>query len=346
MFMAVNGVSIVICAHNSRTRIQPTLAHLARQVIPDNLAWEVILVDNGSRDDTVQVAQQEWRGSVPLRIIHEPRLGLSYARECGIAAAQYDIISFVDDDNWVCADWVARVSNIMTVHPEVGACGGYLEAVFEVPPPPWFEACSRPGFALGAQGATSGDITDSRGYLWGAGLSIRKQVLMHLQQHGFTSLLIGRQGGAVTGGEDLELCYALRLSGWRLWYDEGLHAYHYMPASRLRWDYLRKLHRAMGASEAVLSQYSIAFAPPGRSKLSKFARAWYGQTLLQIMSLLRHPRLLLRYVTPHQTGDPGILQVDRTLGCLTTLFTQRHQVDTIHQNLRRTDWHFPTSAHP
>jgi hypothetical protein len=59
-------------------------------------------------------------------------------------------------------------------------------------------------------------MTTTRGYLWGAGLTIRKAAWQQLQAAGFTPMLLGRQGTMLSTGEDSEICYTLRLASWRL----------------------------------------------------------------------------------------------------------------------------------
>ena len=76
------GVSVVICCYNSEARIIPTLQHLAKQECPTDLAWEVILVNNNSSDDTVAVAKKYWEAdpnNVHLIVVNEERPGLSFA---------------------------------------------------------------------------------------------------------------------------------------------------------------------------------------------------------------------------------------------------------------------------
>src|SRR6266516_3860790 len=79
------GVSVVICCHNSAQRLAKPLAHLAVQQVPQGIPWEVILIDNASTDGTADFATAHWpaTASAPLRVISEPRLGLTHARECG-----------------------------------------------------------------------------------------------------------------------------------------------------------------------------------------------------------------------------------------------------------------------
>src|SRR5437867_4426773 len=135
------SVSVVICCHNSAQRLPETLGHLARQKFEASIPWEVIVVDNASTDETPKIARNCWPAQARsiLRIVPEPQPGLSHARIRGFAEAKYAIVCFIDDDNWVCPDWVQTVAKTMSLHPEVGACGGRIEAVCEIEPPPWFE---------------------------------------------------------------------------------------------------------------------------------------------------------------------------------------------------------------
>lgn len=243
-----DGVSIVICCYNSAERLKPTLEHLCHQVVPSDLKWEVVVVDNASTDATEETARALWSEDAPaaLRVVCEEQPGLSHARRRGFAAAQYEFVSFIDDDNWVNQDWVATVFELMTQHPEVGACGGKSSPVFDVRPPSWFAARHR-SMAIGEQGKTEGDVTVSRGKLWGAGLTIRKQAWRQIEQAGWKLLLEDRKGKLLTSGGDNELCYWLRFLGWKLYYSPRLDLQHYIPRQRFAWQY----HINMECSKAT-----------------------------------------------------------------------------------------------
>src|SRR5579885_2338760 len=77
------GVSVVICCHNSERLLPRTLECLKSQIVDPSLRWELLIVNNASSDGTADAARRCWgeRAPVPLRIVDEPRLGLSYARE-------------------------------------------------------------------------------------------------------------------------------------------------------------------------------------------------------------------------------------------------------------------------
>ena len=155
------AISVVICCHNSAAVLPPTLMHLAAQIVDPSVQWEVVVIDNASTDDTVQVAMRVWPATVPapFRVIGEPRLGLMHARERGIAESTGDFIAFVDDDNWLCPEWVQSAVDTMRLNPRVGGLAGFNEPVFEGSRPHWFDKVANI-YALGPEKVAGGDVTD------------------------------------------------------------------------------------------------------------------------------------------------------------------------------------------
>lgn len=338
------GVSIVICCHNSADKLPQTLAHLAAQESTGDLLWEVIVIDNASTDETARVARESWPQSnpAPLHVISEPQLGLSHARRRGFKKACYEFVCFVDDDNWVCPERVRTVAEVMTTHPEVGACGGFIAEVCEDNPPWWFERYKN-GYAPGAQGSEKGGDVTWRLFLMGAGLTIRRTAWQHLADCGFRFLLVGRQGAALTAGEDHELCHALCLSGWRLWYEPRLRLKHFLPRSRLKWRLLRRQSRGAGRCEAVLGLYlSNLSDQQERSTLHKILKSakqtWHWQILVSIRYLARRPfRLLWSFFSPLE-GDYHIIWVERQLGRFLELIARRHEYGLHVHEIREATW--------
>lgn len=332
------GISIIICCHNSGSRLPQTLAHLAAQQVQPEIEWEVIVVDNASTDKTAQVALESWskEAPVPLRVIHEPKLGLSNARHRGLIEAKYEIISFVDDDNWVCPEWVQLISEIMSQHPEVGACGGSSEAVCGITPPCWFNRYQS-DYAVGVQAEAAGYVPSTRGYLWGAGLSIRKSALMSLINQGFQSLNMGRQGKSLGAGDDSELCYALGLAGWHLWYEPRLKLCHFLPAGRLQWSYLRRLYRGFGASNVGHEPYHLALKPSPETFKEKLKQSWYWQSYTLLKKILRRPgKLLLLFSL--QEGNNEVIILESQIGKLQELLRRRNAYDLAIQQIRDAPW--------
>jgi len=171
----MNGVSVVICCYNAEERIVPTLQHLQRQEFNHSINWEVIVIDNASIDGTINSAKGTWdkKPVTDLFVFQEGNPGLMNARRRGCEEARYEIISFIDDDNWVESQWVQKVYDLLINNSKIGACGGKNEAVFSNKIPIWFDLFEN-DFAVGKQADESGVIDETKGYLWGAGLSFKK----------------------------------------------------------------------------------------------------------------------------------------------------------------------------
>ncbi len=314
------GVTCAVCCHNSAGRLARTLSFLAAQQAPPQLPWEVIVIDNGSTDDTAAVAVAKWPASAPapLRVVSEPDLGLSFARRRALAEARYEFVTFIDDDNWVCPDWVRLTFEILSENPKIGACGGASEAACESSPPAWFERY-KDHYAIGPQASESGDVTDSRGWLWGAGLTLRRSAWFALIDSGFSFQLADRQGKKLSSGGDVELCLALRLRGWRLWYDDRLKFQHYVPANRLDWRYFRRMCRGCGATTVVTDIFAFALS----DTLPQHKKNWLWQTLAALKGMLTMPAKLVASMFLPLEGDGQVATIEGFKGRISELLRLR-----------------------
>jgi glycosyltransferase involved in cell wall biosynthesis len=234
------GVSVIICCHNSQTRIGSTLQALAE--CHKDFPIEVILVDNASSDDTTEVAREVWSklgNPFGLRILLEPAPGKVYAQRTATKEARHELIVFCDDDNWLSPDYLVLAKQILS-DPNVGAASGQAEPVFEGQAPTFVYSHGH-WLALGIQSLQTGDVTDTVGYVWGAGLAVRRADLMKIYECPHLPILSGPSGVLSNArGDDNELCWAIAVLGKRLIYDERLKIKHFMPRERLSLEYLRK----------------------------------------------------------------------------------------------------------
>lgn len=248
-------VSVIICCYNSENVIKETLKHLALQET-EGLNFEIILVDNNCTDNTVKVAKTEWTKynvKTELKIVREPKLGTSNARVHGVNNSKSDLIIFCDDDNWLHENYINVAYRFMISHPEVGALVGQSIGVLEEEKPEWWDKYMD-GYAVGKQSNKSGDIT-KRGFVWGAGMVLRKELYTRLFKTGFNYLLSGRKGELLSSGEDSEICKWVILMGYKLWYLDTLRFKHYITKERLRKIYLKKLLEGHKNSWYILKSY-------------------------------------------------------------------------------------------
>jgi glycosyltransferase involved in cell wall biosynthesis len=90
--------------------------------------FELVLVDNGSSDNTEQVIKDfAAQADFAVKQVSEPIAGLGQARETGWRAAAGDVISFTDDDCYVARDYATQLEKALAAEPDVGFFGGRIE---------------------------------------------------------------------------------------------------------------------------------------------------------------------------------------------------------------------------
>jgi glycosyltransferase involved in cell wall biosynthesis len=133
-------VSVVVCTYDRCALLVDALASLLAQDA-GRVRWELIVVDNNSRDDTPETVLRAMEpGGVEVRYLFEPRQGLCHARNAGIAAARAPVVAFTDDDVRVTPDWVRRIHRAFAAHPEVDFVGGRVLPRWPRTPPAWLTA--------------------------------------------------------------------------------------------------------------------------------------------------------------------------------------------------------------
>ncbi|HXD72295.1 MAG TPA: glycosyltransferase family 2 protein, partial [Vicinamibacterales bacterium] len=131
-------ISVVIATYNRAPLLAECLQCLSRQhFLPGD---EVIVVDNGSTDDTPRViAEAEALFAVPLRHLIERTPGKSNAIAAALDVATGEVIAFTDDDVDVEADWIDGVRGVMS-DPGIALAGGPVTPRWEKTPPRWLRA--------------------------------------------------------------------------------------------------------------------------------------------------------------------------------------------------------------
>lgn len=278
----MNGISVIVCCYNASKRIAPVLRHLALQKC--TLDAEVIIVDNSSEDGTANVAAEEWskyKSRISFRIITEVRKGKTFAFEKGVNESRFKYIVICDDDNWLTENYLQTGYEIMENNDKIGALGGEGLPEFESEAPEWFNTLLKNGYATGPQGEASGDIS-IKGWVYGAGMILRKDAYLRLKSAGFANLLTGHKGNELLSGEDSEICYALIISGYKIWYDERLKFYHFTERHRTDWHYALKINKGYGAANIILTCYKLAVT----KNLKLFSHLLWYTEVLRLMKIV------------------------------------------------------------
>jgi GT2 family glycosyltransferase len=116
-------LSIVICTRNRASQLSQSLQSFTTVQYPAH--WELVIVDNGSKDETQDVIRN-YRESLPLRSVIEPQAGASRARNRGWKMSQGDIVAFTDDDCYPADDFLYSVIRCFEENPRLGFTGGRI----------------------------------------------------------------------------------------------------------------------------------------------------------------------------------------------------------------------------
>jgi glycosyltransferase involved in cell wall biosynthesis len=261
-------ISVVIAAHNpDPNRFRRVLDALAAQTLPTD-AWCITLVDNAS-SPAITIADSR----LPLTVVREERLGLTWARLRGVECSDADLIIFVDDDNLLDPDYLAQTREIASSHPALGAFGGRSVAEWEAgsPPPGWMlefrdilairdlgeaEIIEPPG--AGAVYPRSAPI--------GAGMAVRRSALQPwLEAARAGTVKADREGASLTSGGDNEMVILCLMSGRSVGYFPQLRLRHVMPPGRLEQSYLGRLKYGIERSWVqLLARHGICPWKPAR----------------------------------------------------------------------------------
>jgi glycosyltransferase involved in cell wall biosynthesis len=130
-------ISVVISTYNRCEMLSVALDRLLNQQSA-GASYEVIVVDNNSTDRTRQVVESLIaQGHSNLHYLFEPKQGISYGRNAGIAYSRAEIIAFTDDDVRVSPDWISNIWRACNEHPEVDFVGGPILPEWKSEPPEW-----------------------------------------------------------------------------------------------------------------------------------------------------------------------------------------------------------------
>jgi glycosyltransferase involved in cell wall biosynthesis len=261
------GLSVIICAHNPRPEfLRRTLAALAAQSLPKD-RWEFLLVDNASQPPVARDHDLAWH---PLgRHLLEPALGLTPARLRGIAEARGAWLVFVDDDNLLAPDYLAKVVALAAAHPRLAVFGaGKLAPEFEIQPPPELKnLLSLLALRDVSSARSSSDPKNADSMPCGAGLCVRRDIAAQfakLVEQLQNCVVLGRKGGELFSHEDDLFSWAAAEKGMEFGIFPALHITHLISAGRLSQAYILRLIYYHAFSHWIL-HYLLAGETPRRT---------------------------------------------------------------------------------
>ncbi|HMP77610.1 MAG TPA: glycosyltransferase [Kiritimatiellia bacterium] len=259
-------ISVCICTFNGADRIALVVEALARQtdVTP---RWDVVVVDNASRDDTSAVTREAVAAHLPgrARLIHESTPGLMHARRAATEAAAGEFIAFLDDDNIPQSDYIAQLLELLPRHPRAGVLGGRVKPEWIGEPTALGRSIASFALAICDRGDASFAYTDVTGGPAGAGMVVRRALMKTIfEESSLAGRVTGRTGTALTGGEDTAIVIRAHQLGYEVRYEPSLVIAHRIPASRTEPAYLARLYEGIGRGQAAMRPL---FDPKARNPL-------------------------------------------------------------------------------
>lgn len=243
-------LSVIIPTRNRAVRLRRLLEALCGQTFPPD-RFEVVVVDNGSNDETPAVVD-ELAGSVryALRYLREDTPGLHRGRHAGWHAARAELLVFADDDVVPTSSWLAAVRETFE-SPEVALIGGKNLPDWAVPPPAWLlRMWERRGPRCIPQLSVL-DLGEERLevdplYVWGCNFSVRKQILAAAR--GFNPDAMPPDLLHLRGDGETHVSRFVARAGLIAVYDPRASVCHAVPAERMTMAYFRQRAFAEGVS--------------------------------------------------------------------------------------------------
>ena len=201
----MKAATIQLCTYNRANMLARVLDACFDQTVADD-AYEVVLVDDGSSDQTPEViARARSRATCSFTVVRQANAGLAKARNAGIAEATAERIIFIDDDVLPLPNFVDEHLCARARHPGAIVRGGAIEveSLDDLPPPIW-------------------SIKNYSGnYFWTTNVSVPLATIRAIG--GFNELF------SEYGWEDIDVGLRLRERGVRAVFHPKALVYHYKP---------------------------------------------------------------------------------------------------------------------
>ena len=240
-------MTIVVPTRDRATLLPECLAGLARQ--RTSARFEVVVVDNGSADATADVVRRAARADARFRLLQEPVAGLSRAKNAGLAAAEGELVLFIDDDVLVPDTWVETYAAFLrTPHAAQALAGGpVLPVAHDLAPwPRWVgdSTADLPRLYHGSSPRPLGGFE----WLWGANMGARRELLASLGGFDESVGNVAQQRGTF---EDVELVQLHTSRGGACWYLPDAVVYHRTAPAHARPRALAARAFARGANDVL-----------------------------------------------------------------------------------------------
>jgi glycosyltransferase involved in cell wall biosynthesis len=261
----LNGtITVAVCTLDRASVLAGCLDALDVQS-PRPPGIDVLVVDNGSTDDTAAVVAAH----ASARRVVEPVRGLSHARNAALREARSDLVAFLDDDARPEPGWADALVAAADRWPGAGAIGGPVVLEWLAPRPAWLGPELERWYSGRDLGAAARVLGEGE-HPVGANLAVRRGAASDVG--GFDPEL-GRVGASLGSEEEIDLLRRLRSAGWDVGWEPAASVRHLVEPERMRVRWLVRRAWAQGRSDAVVAARQ-AEPPSRRTRSSVLLRGW------------------------------------------------------------------------
>jgi glycosyltransferase involved in cell wall biosynthesis len=266
------SVVILGCSRNRGWSLERALLSIFDDVSASSLAsdasLEIVVVDNGSTDDTVTRLGRLREREPRLRWVTEPTPGISVARNRALAETQADIVVWFDDDVSVVPGWLDAHLNAYRTHPDCDAVGGAITLAFDTRRPWWLGRRLESNLAAFViEPTTMKRLTRGDALPYGATMSMRREALLVA---GRFDEKLGRVDRSLISGEETAMFHHMMDRGHSLWLCGAAQVLHNIPADRTKFRWMAARMYAQGRTDRRMNQRPSALQGVARLFLGGF----------------------------------------------------------------------------
>jgi glucosyl-dolichyl phosphate glucuronosyltransferase len=229
----MHSVSLIVCTYNRAILLSQLLSSICKLAMLGELSWELIIVDNNSKDNTRQIVQQ-FQTSLPVRYFLEEKQGKTFALNRALDAAQGELLLFTDDDTILSPEWASAFIDAAARVSDAGWFGGRVKPDWGAFPPRWYReetAASLSGYFGDYDLGTSSCLYSPGNKLpLGASLAVRREVFNKIG--GFRNDL-GPRGKLRGVGDETEFLERAVSAGFKGYYAAEACVLHHVGPERL-----------------------------------------------------------------------------------------------------------------
>lgn len=246
-------LSVIIPTRNRADLLQLALKSMQSQTLSADL-FEVLIIDNGSTDNTRKVCGTFETQTLQLRYFYEEKPGLHVGRHLGMKMAQSDIFVYADDDIEAFPTWLETIADNFK-NPEVVLVGGKDLPKFESEPPQWIQKLWEKDndgnrylgyLSIIDLGEVRKEINPS--HVFGCNFSIRKSIL--LEAGGFHPDAMPEDMIRFRGDGESHISRFIEKKRYKTVYHPRASVYHNVPPERLTEKYFCKRAYLQGISDS------------------------------------------------------------------------------------------------